>query len=117
IYTGYGVSSDEQAVALFLAWEDQTEGIPELGGPLVLPTWSKSDWVPPGQGVHVMWDTVRADSHDQVHQTSGINVLHMDGSVNFVAYSPLNTSSNFPATLLSAQLFSVDMPQLPLHCR
>ena len=50
------------------------------------------------------------------HLPAGINVLHLDGSVNFVRYSPLNNSSNFPATLLAAETFGADVPQLSMDC-
>jgi len=116
-YTGYMLNGDEMALAFYLAWQETGGALTRDLRELPLPKWSASDWLPPGKGVPVMWDRVTPDPAALAHQPAGINVLHMDGSVDFVRYSPLNTSSNFPATLLSAELFGAASPRLPADCR
>ena len=114
-YTGYAINGDEQALGLYLAWEATGGSLPGQLRDLPIPQWPKSDWNPPGQGIPLLWDRARLDPTKLAH-TNGINVLHLDGSATYVPYSPLNTSSNFPATQLSAVLFGEEEPQMPTEC-
>jgi len=116
-YTSYAISTDEQAGALWAARQTWSpEAFYDRDIELPRPTWTRSD----GRGVSgmpVLWDRVTPDLADMPHRPLGINVLHMDGSVLFVPYSPLNNSSNFPATRLAAITFGADVPRMPPGCR
>jgi len=118
IYTGYLIGSDEEAVALFDATASQWPASDMKSLDLAVPEF-------PGSGrracsaqsdIPVLWDRVPLRPDEFAHQPLGINVLHMDGHVEFVKYSHYNNSSFFPATRVSAETFGSVPPQMPGHC-
>lgn len=115
-YTGYMLTGDEPALALYLAYHanpDRFQQMPALRLPI--PRWENSQWSPAGGGVTVMWERIPADPAHQPH-LGYINVLCMDGSVRSVKYSPMNHSENFPVTEMTAVTFSQDIPERDPDC-
>lgn len=116
-YTGIGMCSDEEAWALF---ESQSrQWTPEVGDlELDVPVWERSGRVLCGgqSGIPVMWDRVSEFDEEFSHNPLGINVLHMDGHVQFVEYSVYNDSSWFPATRVCAETFGSVLPEMPGYC-
>jgi len=66
--------------------------------------------------IPIMWGRVPLDDWEFSHRPAGTNVLHQDGHVQFVPYSPLSNSSNFPATYIAAETFGNDAPRLSVDC-
>lgn len=118
IYTGYAVCSDEQALALFDATATQWPANTMDTLQLAVPEYPDSARVScAGQSdLPVLWDRVPLRPEEFAHQPLGINILHMDGHVEFVKYSHYNNSSYFPATRVSAETFGSVPPQMPGHC-
>ena len=118
IYTGYLIGSDEEAVALFDATASQWPASDMKGLDLAVPEFPGSGRRPCSaqSDIPVLWDRVPLRPDEFAHQPLGINVLHMDGHVEFVKYSHYNNSSFFPATRVSAETFGSVPPQMPGHC-
>ncbi len=115
-YTGYAITNDETALGLYQAYySDAVERFGQGDLEVDAVTWANSDGLSFSGGPPVMWDRV-SQVESELSHTGGINVLHLDGSVRFVPYSPLNNSSNFPATLLAAETFGADVPRLSMDC-
>lgn len=118
IYTGYAICSDEQAVALFDATANQWPAGSTDDLNLLVPTFPNSGRVSCASQSDqpVLWDRVPLRPDEFAHLPIGINILHMDGHVEFVKYSHYNNSSYFPATRISAETFGSVPPQMPGHC-
>jgi hypothetical protein len=116
-YTGYWLSGDEPALALYLAYHAYgRSALPDQDLKLPMPRWENSDWRPGGSGGVALWDRLPPDPDGIAHQPKGANVLSMDGSVQFVRYSPLNSSHNFPVTEMTTWTFGADMPRVSRDC-
>jgi len=116
-YTGVALCSDEEAWALFESQSEQWT--PEAyDADLNVPIWEGSGRVTCGgqAGIPVMWDRVSEYDDEFSHTPQGINVLHMDGHVQFVKYSVYNDSSWFPATRVAAETFGGVLPRMPGQC-
>ena len=120
-YTGYALTDDESALALYRTYRSAPWG--SLRGENIeveVDTWANSDVSMRGSGsngaIPIMWDRVPLDDWEFSHWPAGINVLHQDGHVQFVPYSPLSNSSNFPATYIAAETFGNDVPRLSVDC-
>ncbi len=118
IYTGYAICSDEQAVAVFDATANQWPAGSMENLNLLVPTFPNSGRVScAGQSDQpILWDRVPLRPEEFAHIPIGINILHMDGHVEFVEYSHYNNSSYFPATRVSAETFGSVPPQMPGYC-
>ncbi|MBX7256122.1 MAG: DUF1559 domain-containing protein [Candidatus Hydrogenedentes bacterium] len=116
-YTGSAMCSDEEAWALFESqsrdWTPENRDLE-----LDVPVWQGSGRVLCGgqAGIPVMWDRVSEYDDEFSHTPLGINVLHMDGHVEFVNYSAYNDSSWFPATRVCAETFGSVLPRMPSYC-
>ncbi len=118
-YTGYSLLSDEEAYALHEAFENGNPEFYQLADiNAQVPVWPDSGRVVGfgSEGIPVMWDRVPATDSEFSHTPQGINVLHHNGSVQFVRYSPYNTSNNFPATRLTGLTFGSSIPRLSADC-
>ncbi len=117
VYTGVAMCSDEAAWALF---ESQSAQWSSTATDLELdvPEWPDSGRVTCGgqAGIPVMWDRVSEYEEEFSHTPLGINVLHMDGHVQFVNYSVRNDSSWFPATRVAAETFGSVLPRMAGQC-
>jgi prepilin-type processing-associated H-X9-DG protein len=118
IYTGYMMCSDEEAVALFDATAMHWPSGDMSSLELVVPDFPNSGRRPCGaqSDIPILWDRVPLRPNEFAHVPLGINVLHMDGHVEFVNYSHYNNSSYFPATRISAETFGSVPPHMPGHC-
>lgn len=114
-YTGYIIYSDEQAWALFNAIPN---AMPDGDLEAWVPEWTGSGRTgePGNEGIPVLWDRPALSEQDFSHRPLGLNVLHHDGHVEFIRYSPWNRSNNFPATRLAAETFGSSLPQLSRDC-
>lgn len=121
IYTGYTIYCDEQALALFEAFQNGTASRSNfVGVELDVPVFPGSNRIHMASqsGIPIMWDRVPLDDSDFSHRHPlGINVLHQDGHVQFVPYSIYNSSNFFPATRISAETFGSVLPDLPRPCK
>jgi len=117
-YVGYMIWCDEQAEALFDAARDWGTFVGATSLTLTAPVWTQSDRVTiVGQGTTpVLWDRVPLFD-DEFSHAAGINVLHMDGHVEFVRYSVSNNSNYFPATRCAAETFGSVLPRMSPRCR
>jgi hypothetical protein len=116
-YTGYWLSGDEPALALYLAYHAHgRDALPDQDLKLPMPRWENSDWQPVGSGGVLLWDRLAPGPVTTPHLQGGANVLSMDGSVQFVPYSPLNSSRKFPVTEMTTWTFSVDVPRVSRDC-
>jgi type II secretory pathway pseudopilin PulG len=123
-YTGYALTDDESALGLYRAVHARPWRC-EGGGDIKVEinTWERSDAIATDGGprnVHsalpVMWDRVPLEDWMFSHVPMGINVLHGDGHVEFVRYTPLSNASHFPATYIAAETFGNDVPRLSVDC-
>jgi prepilin-type N-terminal cleavage/methylation domain-containing protein/prepilin-type processing-associated H-X9-DG protein len=62
----------------------------------------------------IMWDQISTSLSDFNHVPAGINVLYMDGHVDFIRYNFLNP--NFPSTPLNAALTLATSDKTPPFC-
>ena len=116
-YTGYALSGDEPALALYLAYHAfGRDALPDQDLRIPVPRWENSDWRAPGAGGVVLWDRMPLNPDDISHVPRGANVLTMDGAVQFVPYSPLNGSSDFPVTEMTTWTFGADTPRVSRDC-
>lgn len=116
-YTGYSLTGDEPALALYLAYHAGPDRVSNMGDlTLPIPRWENSNWSPSGGGITVMWDRILPDPALMPHVNNIINVLCMDGSVRSVRYSPMNHSENFPVTEMTAITFGLDVPETDPDC-
>jgi len=118
-YTGYAVTSDEQALAFFDAYydlppesflADLTLDVPILNGASERTGDLHESQIP------AMWDRVPLDDTEFAHVPKGCNVLYKDGHVEFHKYSYYNASSEFPVTRISAETFGSVVPYLSSDC-
>jgi hypothetical protein len=118
-YTGYSLLSDEEAYALFEAFE---EGNPEFyrlaDVDAQVPVWPDSGRTAGFgiEGIPIMWDRIPATDAEFSHTPAGANVLHHGGHVQFVPYSAYNMSNNFPVTRLTGLTFGSSIPRLSGDC-
>lgn len=114
-YTGYLLTGDAQAMALFLAYESmETSEFRAIDHTLTVPVWKRHF---ENSGYAVLWDRVPlVDSEFSHRGPIGGNILIMDGHVEFVEYSPYNNPSFFPMTRAGAETFGSVQPKLPSHC-
>jgi prepilin-type processing-associated H-X9-DG protein len=120
LYTGYVLLDDAHAFALFEPYQrDPGPVIRRENVKLSLPPWGQTQQGGASQGMMpVLWDRVSVDEALMSHrQPVGANVLHMDGHVEFVKYSPQNPHGFFPVTLVSAQTYGASWPEMPPHCQ
>lgn len=116
-YTGYVLTGDEPALALYLANHANPEAVRGMAEfRLPIPRWDNSDWRPTGGGITVLWDRTPLDPAQMPHAGRLINVLSMDGSVQSVRYSTMNHSENFPVTEMTAMTFGLDVPRANPDC-
>jgi len=121
IYTGYRITSDEQAAAFRRVYDQEGPAAFQEDLLLDVPVWNDSDRpseqeVKPN-GIPVMWDSVPLNPDDDWnHVPSGGNVLFLDGHCEFRKYSYYNNSSQFPITRMSAEAFGSTVPQLSSDC-
>lgn len=122
IYTGYTISYDDQAYAVFNAYFDDP-GAFWAGNDLRVdvPIWDGVESTSPHPGAQsqlpIMWDRVPLVENEFAHQTPlGCNVLFMDGHVDFMKYSHANAMDQFPATRVSAETFGSLLPLMPSQC-
>lgn len=120
VYTGYVIQSDEQAFGLFDAsqrtpWETVRSGKLEFE----VPVWEERPNGDRGarRGMPLLWDRVPLVEEEFSHRPLGGNVLHMDGSVQFVRYNRFNSSNYFPITRVSGETFGSVLPALSCDCR
>ncbi|HUW61390.1 MAG TPA: DUF1559 domain-containing protein [Candidatus Bathyarchaeia archaeon] len=118
-YTGYTLLSDEQALALYEAFEQGCGEFDQAGNvDAAVPVWpgsGRTNGYGP-EGIPVMWDRIPPTDPEFSHTPCGANILHHNGSVQFVPYSPYNTSNNFPVTRLTALTFGSSIPTLSGDC-
>jgi prepilin-type N-terminal cleavage/methylation domain-containing protein/prepilin-type processing-associated H-X9-DG protein len=62
----------------------------------------------------IMWDQISTDLNDFNHVPAGINVLYMDGHVDFIRYNFMNP--HFPATPVNAALTLATSDKTPPYC-
>lgn len=116
-YTGYTLTGDEPALALYLAYHANPERVRQMADlKLPVPRWENSNWSPSRGGITVLWDRIPAGNMPMPHFKNIINVLCMDGSVRSVPYSSMNQSENFPATEMTAITFGLDAPETDPDC-
>lgn len=116
-YTGYTLTGDEPALALYLAYHANPDSVRATGDlTLPIPRWEDSTWSPTGGGITVLWDRIQPDPALMPHSNNTINVLSMDGSVQAVKYSPMNHSENFPVTEMTAITYGLDVPETDPDC-
>ncbi|MBI2424225.1 MAG: DUF1559 domain-containing protein [Candidatus Hydrogenedentes bacterium] len=116
-YTGYTLTGDETALALYFAYHANPDAVRKKGDlTLPIPHWEHSQWNAMKGGFVVLWDRVPADPAMMPHKAGAINVLAADGSVQAVRYSPMNQSENFPATEIAALTFGLDVPETDPGC-
>lgn len=119
IYTGYLLTSDEQALGLFEAaasWPEEVVRGHDIDA--LVPVWTTStpSKFYASSALPIMWDRVPLLDTEFAHLPEGINVLHFDGHVEFVKYSPYNNPTYFPATRVSAETFGSVLPTMPAGC-
>lgn len=114
-YTGFLLTGDANALALYLAYESMSTAEFSSGDHKIgVPVWKQKF---PDSGMAVMWDRVPLVDREFAHQEPlGGHVLIMDGHVEFVKYSPYNNPSFFPMTRVGAETFGSVQPRLPGHC-
>ena len=116
-YTGYTLTGDEPALALYLANHINPAAVRRMADlKLPIPRWENSDWRPNQGGITVLWDRIPLDPAMMPHIPNMINVLCMDGSVRAVKYSPMNHAENFPVTEIAAVTFGLDAPEPDPDC-
>jgi len=120
VYTGFAITDDETAFALYQACLDSPVGAPDgRMVPVVKPVF---DGAPPGggmgqAGIPVVWDRVGLRDGDFSHRAPlGGNVLHMDGHVAFIPFDHQNNSRYFPMTQIAAETFGSVVPPAPPGC-
>lgn len=117
-YTGYSLMSDEQALGLFEAYQQGNPEFYQLADVRAqVPVWPDSARPTLGsEGIPIMWDRIPPIESDLAHVPPGANVLHHDGHVEFVRYSPYNASNNFPLTRITALTLGSTLPRLSPDC-
>jgi prepilin-type processing-associated H-X9-DG protein len=121
IYTGYRITSDEQALAFRRAYDLEGPGAFQADLLLNVPVWNDSDRpndteLAPNT-IPVVWDYVPLNRDDSWnHIPSGANILFLDGHCEFRKFSYYNNSSQFPVTQMSAEAFGSTVPQLSSDC-
>ena len=118
-YTGYSLLSDEEAYALYEAYEQGNPEFYQLADiNAQVPVWPDSGRIQGfgTEGIPIMWDRIPPTDAEFSHPPMGANVLHHNGSVQFVRYSPYNTSNNFPVTRLTGLTFGSSIPTLSADC-
>ena len=118
-YTGWLVRNDEQASALFDTYYVMPDAVIENTRlDISTPVWT--DYDPPHSGAEssmaVVWDRVPLTEREVSHAGPGINVLMMDGHVQFVPYSYYNKSIYFPVTRMAAETFGSVLPTPTRAC-
>lgn len=116
-YTGWLLMNDEQASALFDTYYVMPDTVIEGSSfKAPVPVWSES--VPHGNNASmaVIWDRVPLTEREFSHAGPGINVLIMDGHVEFVPYSYYNASKHFPVTRIAAETFGSVLPMPTEAC-
>lgn len=119
IYTGYLIRNDAEAAAFAEAYYGLAPG--SLGG-----EWPQQAVETPAQdspaaqamieaSIPVMWDRIPANIAEFAHVPDGGNILFVDGHVEFRRYSHYNAPEEFPATRVSAEIFS-GVPTLSADC-
>jgi len=116
VYTGFVIGDDYDAIALHDAllggdWELLRTGDLQSPVPYALDMLGG----PAGSGA-VMWDRLVLAPSQVAHRPLGVNVLFMDGHVEFLAFDPDDPHPTFPATTVSAELFGPLSPDLPSDC-
>jgi prepilin-type processing-associated H-X9-DG protein len=115
-YTGYTISSDEQAWALFDAYNTRLpEVIQGKDFKARVPVWEGSQRNR-GGAMPVFWDRPGTEPTDFSHQPLGANVAYFDGHVEFRRYHPDNGSNLFPMTRLSAETLGSVWPRMAPGC-
>ena len=117
-YTGFALSHERQAVAVYLAAEQAPPGLVashDIETPLPDLGEGETD-EPVHAGVAVMWDRVSPKPEEFNHVPGGSNVLHIDGSVEFVRYGAYNAGHMFPLTYTIAQTYGRAVPAMPEGC-
>jgi prepilin-type processing-associated H-X9-DG protein len=119
-YTGWLIKNDEQASALFDTYYVMPGAVIENTSiNISAPVWA--DFDPPNPkaapSMGVVWDRVPLTEREFSHAGPGINVLMMDGHVQFVPYSYYNSSINFPVTRMAAETFGSVLPTPTRACK
>jgi len=116
-YTGYVLTGDEPALALYLARHVNPAAFNDMRDlHLPIPQWENGNWTGGRSGIAVMWDRIPPERTAMPHRNNIINVLCMDGSVRAVTYSPLNHPENFPVTEMTALTYGRDIPVPHFDC-
>jgi len=118
-YTGWLLQNDEQAFALFETYYTMPDAVID-GSTLKVstPVWAGFDQS--GRDAEgsmaVVWDRVPLTDREFSHAEPGVNVLIMDGHVEWVPYSYYNKSRFFPVTRMAAETFGSVLPTPSSAC-
>lgn len=112
-YTGFMLSDDYDAVALMDTWIlNGWESIRNQSVSLQLP-YGLTKNSRGGSSMYIMWDRVDLDTQRMSHEGRGINILFMDGHVEYEPYDPRSSSHYSPMTSVYAEVFGT----IPEICR
>ena len=118
-YTGWLIMNDEQASALFDNYYTFPDAVID-GSTLKVTTPIWANHAPPDDrssaSMAVIWDRVPLTDREFSHNGPGVNVLIMDGHVEFVPYSYYNKSKYFPVTRMAAETFGSVLPTPSAAC-
>lgn len=117
-YTGYVLTDDQQAVALFreslrMPWAQ----FRDTDHTLPVPVWPDALKRPGGMpAMPMLWDRVPRTEGEFAHRPLGGNVLFPDGAVKFIPYHRYNAAYQFPMTHLTGLTFGSAVPRLSADC-
>lgn len=115
VYTGFMLTDDYDAVALVDTWKANSwESLRQSSIPIKLP-YALNEQGRGGGGMYIMWDRGDLNTRRMAHAGQGMNILYMDGHVEYAPYHPKNPTYESPMTQVFSELFG-PIPNAPYAC-